>query len=76
VRHPLYRYPECVKSYDIAADNGGGWQTIAEVRGNYQRRRFHSFPPLTTNKVRVTIHETNGSPSARVYEVRLYGSSV
>lgn len=74
VRHPLYRYPECAKSYDVAVDSGFGWQTVAEIRDNYQRRRFHTFAPRTANRVRVTIHETNGSPSARVYEVRLYGA--
>jgi hypothetical protein len=75
VRHPLYRYPECVKSYDVAVNNGGGWQTVAEVRDNYQRRRSHTFQPVATDRVRVTVHETNGSPSARIYEVRLYGAA-
>jgi len=74
VRLPLFRYPECVKSYDIAAEIGGRWHTVAQAEDNYQRRRFHSFAPISSNQIRINIHGTNGSPSARVYEVRLYGA--
>jgi hypothetical protein len=75
IRHPLFRYPECVKTYDVAIHAGSRWQTVAEVQDNYQRRRSHSFPPVSADRVRINVHATNGSPSARIYEIRLYGAS-
>jgi hypothetical protein len=69
---PLFRYPECVKKYEIAIPQGSGWATIVQVEGNYFRRRVHTFDPVTSNRLRLNIHETNGSPQARIYEVRLY----
>ena len=75
IRHPLFRYPECVKTYDVAVYMGSRWQTVAEVQDNYQWRRSHSFPPVSADRVRINVHATNGSPSARIYEIRLYGTS-
>jgi hypothetical protein len=69
---PLFRYPECVKKYEIAIPQGSGWATIVQTDGNYFRRRVHTFDPVTSSRVRLNIQETNGSPQARVYEVRLY----
>ena len=68
-------YPECVKTYDVAVYMGSRWQTVAEVQDNYQRRRSHSFPPVSADRVRINVHATNGLPSARIYEIRLYGTS-
>jgi hypothetical protein len=69
---PLFRYPECVKKYEIAIPQGDGWTTLVQADGNYFRRRVHTVDAVTTNRVRINIHETNGSPQARIYEVRLY----
>jgi hypothetical protein len=43
------------------------------VAGNFQRRRIHDFPPTEATKVRLDVLATNGAPTARVYEVRVYG---
>lgn len=72
VRLPLFRYPECVKRYEIAIPQGGGWKTIAQEDDNYFRRRVHSVDAVTTSRLRINLLETNGSPQARVYEVRVY----
>jgi FAD dependent oxidoreductase len=69
---PLFRYPECVKKYEIAIPQGSGWATIVQADGNYFRRRVHTFDPVTSSRLRLNIQETNGSPQARIYEVRLY----
>jgi hypothetical protein len=72
---PLFRYPECVKHYEIAVPQGGGWKTIAEEDNNYQRRRVHRFDAVTATRLRINLLETNGSPQARVFEVRVYGEA-
>ncbi|MEZ5400172.1 MAG: FAD-dependent oxidoreductase [Bryobacteraceae bacterium] len=72
-RQPLYVYPDCVKRYDVLAGIGGGWRRVAGEAANYMRRRELAFTPVTTDRVRIELHETNGAKSARVYEIRLYG---
>jgi hypothetical protein len=42
------------------------------VSDNYNRRRVHTFSPVDSDRVRINLHETNGTKSARIYEVRLY----
>jgi hypothetical protein len=71
---PLFRYPECVKRYEIAVPEGTGWRTIVQEEDNYFRRRVHHVNRVSTNRVRINIMETNGSPQARIYEVRVYSN--
>jgi len=63
---------ECVADYRLEAEVEGGWKPLADVRGNYQRRRIHRFDPVRATKLRLTVTRTNGDPSARVFEVRAY----
>lgn len=69
---PLFRYPECVKQYEIAISQGNGWNTIVQENDNYFRRRVHSIDAVTASRLRINILETNGSPQAHIYEVRVY----
>ncbi len=69
---PLFRYPECVKRYEIAVAQSSGWKTVVAQDGNYFRRRVHRIDPVTANRLRIHMLESNGSPQARVYEVRVY----
>jgi len=69
---PLFRYPDCVNDYDVQARVGGSWRTIAEGRGNYMRRCSHRFERTTADALRLNVLATNGAPSARVYEIRVY----
>jgi hypothetical protein len=71
-RLPLFRYPECVKRYDLAVWNLGTWKKVAEENDNYFRRRVHYFAPCESDRLRINVHETNGARSARIYEVRTY----
>jgi hypothetical protein len=64
--------PECVKDYTLDCRSGAGWRTLAEIQGNYHRRRIHRFDPVESDRLRLTVNTTNGAPSARVYEVRIY----
>jgi len=45
---------------------------ITVVKDNYQRHRQHRFKPITTSRLRLEVSATNGSPEARVYEIRVY----
>ncbi len=70
---PFYRDPQCVRDYDLQVERGSSWQSVIEVRGNYQRRRRHVLDsPVMAKKMRVVILATNGDPSAAIYEIRIY----
>lgn len=69
---PMFRYPECVKRYEIAVAGSSGWKTVVQQNDNYFRRRVHHIATETTDRVRIHLLETNGSSHARIYEVRLY----
>jgi len=69
---PLFRYPDCVKNYRVECRVRGSWGTLAEVYGNYMRRRLHHFTRVRTDRLRVFVTATNGADAARIYEVRVY----
>ena len=69
---PLYRVPECVKDYALKVFCRDGWRTVVECRGNYHRRRVHRFETVEADKLELEVQSTNGAPTARVYEVRIY----
>ncbi len=64
--------PECVRDYQVQVLKGREWVAVADVKGNYQRRRIHRFDPVETSKIRVLVTATNGDKSARIYEIRAY----
>jgi hypothetical protein len=63
---------ECVRDYRLTALDGGSWRVLAEVQGNYQRRRVHDFPEVRVDGLRLEVLATNGAPEARIYEIRAY----
>ena len=65
--------PSCVKNYTAEVFDGKQWTTVAAVTDNFQRKRTHSFPPMTAQKLRFTVEETWGDPSARIMEIRAQG---
>jgi hypothetical protein len=67
---PLVR--QCVRDYELSAHVDGNWKPLAQVTGNFQRRRVHQFSPVTATTLRLTVNATNGAPSARVFEIRCY----
>ncbi|NQU43916.1 FAD-dependent oxidoreductase, partial [bacterium] len=66
------RVPYCIRDYDLAVERDGEWVKVAEVKGNFLRRRVHRFEGVMTGRLRVTVRATNGDRSARVFEVRAY----
>jgi hypothetical protein len=75
VRLPLFRYPECVKKYEVAIATAAGWRIVARNDDNYGRRRVHEFEPVHSDRLRITVFETNGNAAARIYEVRIYNNT-
>jgi hypothetical protein len=72
---PLFHYPECVKHYEVAVPDAGGWKTLVRVEDNYFRHRMHQLDSIQSDRIRINLLETNGSPEARLYEVRVYNTS-
>merc|ERR1712032_1596389 len=60
-------------------DAAGGWHSLAQVKGNYQRRCVHtlSAPMIDVAAVRVNVTPTNEfrypNPNAHINEIRVYG---
>lgn len=61
--------PEVVRDYVIRLDG----KVAVTVQGNYLRKRVHHLPqPLMAQTVQIEVLATNGHPTARIFEVRLY----
>ncbi|NOU67090.1 FAD-dependent oxidoreductase [Paenibacillus sp. LMG 31461] len=70
---PLSQDPQCVKAYELQAWMADEWITLERVNNNYQRKRIHRLAQaVRTTQVRIVITETNGDPSAAIYEIRVY----
>jgi len=69
---PLKAPAESVRDYTLFYQKKGKWIKILKVKDNYQRHRQHRFKPITTSRLRLEVSATNGSPEARVYEIRVY----
>ncbi|MGN6561865.1 MAG: FAD-dependent oxidoreductase [Thermomicrobiales bacterium] len=66
-------FPLVAREYRVeAAGADGAWATLAEVSGNWQRRRVHTCAPRAISRLRITILATNGGRTARLVEVRAY----
>jgi hypothetical protein len=66
--HPEDAMPFCVKHYQVLA----GERVLAERADNHQSRdTVHFDPPLSTDRLTVSVVETHGAPAA-IFEVRAY----
>lgn len=64
---------ETVRDYRIEACDGKTWFLLAEVEGNYQRRRVHTVErKFSVSAIRVVVTASNGVDHARICEVRVY----
>jgi hypothetical protein len=53
--------------------SGEDWRTVARVSDNKQRRRVHSFEPVTADRLRLVLESPSTSGSLpRVCEIRVY----
>ena len=64
--------PETIRDYDIQLRSGDNWHTVIRGRGNYQRKVRHPISPQPADALRLLVYSTNGDPSARLYEIRVY----
>jgi hypothetical protein len=69
-----HRVPSTLaRAYKVEiSKDGDKWETIADVKVNKLRLAVHKFAPKTVRAVRVTVMETYGSPSARIFEVGVW----
>ena len=68
------RPKELVKSYVLEGLVGGKWVRLACDEDNQLRHRVHRFLPMSLGAIRVTVNETWGDKSARIFEIRAYGN--
>ncbi|MGW5156208.1 discoidin domain-containing protein [Nonomuraea wenchangensis] len=69
-RYPAYRYG--VRDWDVQAQVGGQWQTVAQVRGNTAGNVRSDFAPVTADAVRVVVLASNGANDyTRIIEVEV-----
>lgn len=72
-RTPFEAIPGLVQDYRIEAHVGGNWSIVAEFRDNHKRKRVHKLDAaVATDRIRVVVESTNGSPYAEIIEVRAY----
>ena len=61
-----------VKAYDVEVKTAGRWEKVVTAEDNWRRLAVHGFEPREISALRLTCRETWGSPSAQVFEVRVY----
>ena len=61
-----------VKAYRVEGFDGTAWRTLADEHDNGLRLRVHRFGACSLSAIRVTVAETWGDASARLFEVRVY----
>ncbi|OXM82370.1 FAD-dependent oxidoreductase [Paenibacillus rigui] len=66
--------PELVRDYRLEAMiEEGQWKVVHEEKANRKRKRVHRLDvPVTTDRLRLVVEATNGSPCAEVIEIRVY----
>ncbi|WP_163866625.1 discoidin domain-containing protein [Myxococcus eversor] len=64
------------QSYLLEAWNGSAWVTVANVTGNTQVQRIHSFAPVVTSRVRLLgrLGSAKQPGYVRVNEIELYNT--
>ncbi|KRF03760.1 pyridine nucleotide-disulfide oxidoreductase [Paenibacillus sp. Soil766] len=66
--------PELVKDYRLEAWVDEAWKVLQHVTNNRKRtRKLQLEAAIATNRLRLVVEATNGSPCAEVVEIRIYG---
>ncbi|MBR6726872.1 MAG: FAD-dependent oxidoreductase, partial [Clostridia bacterium] len=63
---------ELLKDFDVILYRNGEVVAQKQVRGNYQRLCRVTFDGVECDTVALRVLATNGTPDARVFEVRIY----
>ena len=73
LEHQVKTLPlELVKDYDVQFLRQGEIVLEKSIRENGQRLNIHKLDNLCCDEVRITVRETYGHASARIFEVRIY----
>ena len=64
--------PELLKDFDVVLYKDGKEVGKKEVRGNYLRLAVCDVEPTEADEVKIHVLATNGAPTIKVYEVRIY----
>ncbi|MEX2565979.1 MAG: FAD-dependent oxidoreductase, partial [Cyclobacteriaceae bacterium] len=64
--------PETVANYTLEAGRNGEYYSLQKMENNFLRLVTHEFEPITTDTVRIKIHQTNVDELARIFEIRCY----
>ena len=69
-----HRVPSTLaRSYKVeTSQDGTAWEEVADVKVNKRRLAVHRFAARKVRDVRVTVTETYGDPSARVFEIGVW----
>lgn len=71
-RTPFAIIPELVKNYRVEAQSNGAWTVLAAVSDNRKRRNVHRLDhAVKTDRLRLIIESTNGTPFAEVAAIRI-----
>ena len=61
------------RSYEVeVSPDGERWESVADVERNTRRMAVHGFSARKVAAIRVTVRETYGDASARVFEIGLW----
>jgi hypothetical protein len=71
-RTPFDIIPELVRDYRIEVWRNGRWEPVHAEKENRKRKRVHVFSDVRTERLRVAVEATNGSPFAQIVEIRVY----
>lgn len=70
---PLEAPSQTVRDYRLLYNCSGQWKEIGVFRDNYLRRRIHRWQKqIKTDKIKLEMLATWGSPRASLYEIRVY----
>ncbi len=64
--------PELVRSFTIEAMIDGSWREVANVTENIRRYVAVDIDSITTDQLRVTLHDTYGANSIKMYHLGVY----
>jgi Tol biopolymer transport system component/subtilase family serine protease/fibronectin type 3 domain-containing protein len=59
------------QNFDLQAWDGSAWQTLEEVRGNYQSTNLFAINSYLTNKIRIYIYDTGNYNYVYLSEVKV-----
>lgn len=70
---PLYMDPQCPRELKAEAWRDGGFVEIGALHHHYQRQGIIKLQEaIVTDRIRISVHATNGDASAAIYEIRCY----